>query len=185
MNYRVKYLIKSDYLRYKGNCNWQNIIKEFFMNKSFRFSTLIRICKLYEHQKYKCFFFRIIKKIIFFNFNTIEIPYTLTIGKGLYLGHFYGITINPMAIIGDNVNIHKGVTIGQENRGKRLGAPKIGNKVWIGINSTIVGNITIGNNVLIAPNSFVNFNVPSDSIVVGNSIKPCKSATEGYIVNIV
>lgn len=76
---------------------------------------------------------------------TIEIPLGVNIGRGLYMGHFSGITINPNAIIGENVNIHKGVTIGQENRGRRKGTPIIGNKVWSGVNSTIVGNIKIGN----------------------------------------
>lgn len=69
----------------------------------------------------------------------VEIPYNVTIGKGLYIGHPYGITINPRAVIGANCNIHKGVTIGQENRGTRKGAPTIGDNVWIGVNSTIVG----------------------------------------------
>ena len=56
----------------------------------------------------------------------------------MYVGHPYGITINPQAVIGENRNIHKGVTIGQENRGKRKGTPVIGDEVWIGINATIV-----------------------------------------------
>ena len=47
------------------------------------------------------------------------------IGAGLYFGHAYCITINPKAILGGNINIHKGVTIGQENRGKRMGTPVI------------------------------------------------------------
>ncbi len=183
MNYNVKKLIKSDYMRYKQDYSKFSLIKEFFFNKGFRFSVILRMCKHYEDKKYRCLFFRIIKKVLFINFKTIEIPYNLTIGKGLYLGHFSGITINPDAIIGDNVNIHKGVTIGQENRGKRKGSPKIGNKVWIGVNSTLVGNITIGNNVLIAPNSFINFDVPSNSIVVNNLIKSCNNATDEYIVN--
>ena len=115
----------------------------------------------------------------------IEIPSSTRIGKGLFLGHAYNITINPNAIIGQNVNIHKGVTIGQENRGKRKGAPTIGNCVWIGINACIIGKINIGDDVLIAPNSYVNCDVPSHSIVVGN---PCiithrDNATENYINN--
>ena len=115
----------------------------------------------------------------------IEIYGLSDIGPGLYLGHTYNITINSDAIIGKNCNIHKGVTIGQENRGKRKGVPTIGNSVWIGVNATIVGNITIGDDVLIAPNSYVNCDVPSHSIVIGN---PCKiiardNATEGYISN--
>lgn len=60
--------------------------------------------------------------------------------------------------------------------------------MWIGINSTIVGNIKIGDDVLIAPNTFVNKDIPSHSIVFGNPcvIKPftdSSKATESYINN--
>lgn len=105
------------------------------------------------------------------------------IGGGLYIGHPYGITINPKAVIGCNCNLHKGVTIGQENRGVRAGAPLIGNDVWIGVNATVVGKITIGDDVLIAPNSYVNCDIPAHSVVLGNPciIKHRDHATEGYI----
>lgn len=127
---------------------------------------------------------RAVYKVITF-FYHIEIPITTNIGPGLFIGHPYGITINPKATLGRNCNIHKGVTIGQENRGKRKGAPKIGDCVWIGVNATIVGNITIGDDVLIAPNSYVNGDIPPHSIVFGNPciIKFCDNATEGYINN--
>lgn len=120
---------------------------------------------------------------VFCKINHIEIPHGVQIGAGLYIGHAYSIIINRDTIIGENVNIHKGVTLGGENRGKRKGAPIIGNKVWIGINSTIVGNVKIGHDVLIAPNSFVNIDVPDHSIVFGNPcvIKHKENATEGYI----
>ena len=119
--------------------------------------------------------------------NGIEFSVDNEIGYGLYIGHPYGITINPNVVIGNNVNIHKGVTIGQENRGKRKGTPRIGNKVWIGVNSTIVGNIVVGDDVLIAPNTYINCNIPDHSIVVGNPciIKRVDNATKDYINRIV
>lgn len=115
----------------------------------------------------------------------IEIYGKCNIGPGLYLGHAYCITINANAVIGKNCNIHKGVTIGQENRGRRKGVPKIGNSVWMGVNSSIVGNITIGDDVLIAPNTYVNCDVPSHSIVFGNPcvIKSQEGATDEYVNN--
>ena len=115
--------------------------------------------------------------------NNIEISYTTKIDGGLYIGHPYCITINPKAIIGKNCNIHKGVTIGQENRGKRKGAPIIGDSVWIGVNATIVGIIMIGDDVLIAPNSYVNVDIPSHSVVFGNPciIKHKENATYEYV----
>ncbi len=113
----------------------------------------------------------------------LEIPVNQLIGGGLYIGHHYNITINPNAQIGRNCNIHKGVVIGQTNRGLRKGAPMIGNRVWIGINAAVVGKITIGDDVLIAPNSYVNIDIPSHSVVFGNPciIKHRDWATEDYV----
>lgn len=73
-----------------------------------------------------------------------------------------------------------------EFRGKRQGCPTIGDKVWIGPNDTIIGNVSVGNNVLIAPGVFVNCDVPSNSIVIGNPARiiPNDNATENYITRI-
>lgn len=98
----------------------------------------------------------------------IEFAPDVQIGKGLYLGHPYNITVGGGVKIGNNVNLSKGCTLGMENRGNRRGVPVIGNHVVIGINATVVGRITIGDDVFIAPNSFVNFDVPDHSVVVGN-----------------
>lgn len=111
-------------------------------------------------------------------------PYT-KIGPGLYISHPFSITTHTDAKIGKNCNLNKGVLIGAANRGKRKGAPTIGDNVRIGINAVVVGKISIGNDVLIAPNSYVNIDVPDHSIVIGNPciIKHCDNATEGYINN--
>ena len=115
-----------------------------------------------------------------------QIPASTQIGKGFYIGHFGTIVINEKTKIGDNCNIVHGVTIGQANRGKMRGCPMIGDKVWIGTGAVIVGRVSIGSNVLIAPNSFVNFNVPDNSVVLGNPGKIISktNATEGYINSI-
>ena len=70
--------------------------------------------------------------------------------------------------------------------GKRAGAPVIGDFVWMGTNSVIVGGIKIGNDVLIAPGSFVNFDVPDNSLVIGNpgKIVPKDQPTKNYITNV-
>lgn len=116
----------------------------------------------------------------------LEIPRTCSIGGGIFWAHFHSITINPKSIIGRNCSIYKGVTIGQEMRGPRAGCPTIGDNVYIGINATIVGKINIGDDVLIAANTFVNCDIPSHSIVFGNPciIKHTDNATNGYIPQI-
>lgn len=86
-------------------------------------------------------------------------------------------------VLGHHVSLHKGVTVGRENRGCREGSPSIGDYVWIGMNATVVGNIKIGDDVLIAPNSFVNIDIPDHSVVIGNpaTIHHKDGAIEKYI----
>lgn len=124
--------------------------------------------------------FRILK----FVYHT-EMYIPTQIGGGLCLIHPFNIAIHSRAIIGKNCNIYKGVTIGADCRGKRKGVPIIGDCVFIGINSTITGRVTIGDDVVIAPNTYVNCDIPSHSIVIGNPciIKHKDNATEGYIIN--
>ena len=50
------------------------------------------------------------------------------IGEGLYIGHAHNINVHPQAVIGKNCNMNKGCTVGRENRGKRNGAPTIGQR---------------------------------------------------------
>lgn len=127
-----------------------------------------------------------LKKLILFRYAHkygLEISRDAQIGAGLYLGHPYNITIGGGAVLGEHVSLHKGCTIGRENRGNREGIPTIGNRVYVGINATVVGNINIGNDVMICPNSFVNFDVPDHSVVIGNpaTIHKKEDATYGYL----
>lgn len=87
--------------------------------------------------------------------------------------------------MGKNINLHKGVTLGAENRGERRGSPILGDNISVGINSTIVGKIHVGSDVMIASNSFINHDIPGHSVVFGNPavIKERHNATESYVIN--
>ncbi len=103
--------------------------------------------------------------------------------KGLIIGHAGDIVVNGNATFEGNIMITHGVTIGRDIRGKRAGSPHFGRDVVVRCYSTVVGNINIGDDVLIAPNTFVNFDVPSHSVVIGNPaiIHHREHATEGHI----
>ena len=90
------------------------------------------------------------------------------IAAGLRLIHPWNITVNANAVLGQNVTLFKGSTIGAIDKGDKKGCPVIGNNVILYANSTVCGNIRIGNNVEIAAGAFVNFNVPDNAIVIGN-----------------
>ena len=180
------YLFKYDYYRYFGNykCGFINrvlmrIPPELQFLRAFRKAQYYRGKKIFmlQYLYWELKMRRIATK------THIQIPTVTKIGKGFYIGHFGRVIINPRAILGKNITINTGVTIGQTNRGKKQGVPTIADNVWIGTNAVIVGGISIGADVMIAPNSFVNFDVPPHSVVVGNPAKIIsrENATEGYI----
>lgn len=113
----------------------------------------------------------------------IQIPVGTKIGRGFRIVHFGAIVVNPGAVIGRNFNISQGTVIGI-SQGRSAGVPVIGDNVCMNANSVVVGGIRIGDNVLIAPGAFVNFDVPSDSVVIGNPgrIIPKERPTDKYIV---
>jgi len=114
----------------------------------------------------------------------IELPLTVQIGPGCRFLHPYNITFNGKVTAGKNLTMLKGSTIGNTH-GSKGGTPRLGDNVYVGLNATVVGDIQIGNDVLICANSFVNFNVPDHSIVLGNPgvIHSKDSATKDYISN--
>ena len=90
------------------------------------------------------------------------------VGEGLLLVHPWNITMHNEAYIGKNATLFKGVTIGVISHGSRKGVPKIGENVIIYANATVCGGITVGDNVIISAGAFVNFDVPDNSVVIGN-----------------
>ncbi|MBR5847942.1 MAG: serine acetyltransferase [Bacteroidaceae bacterium] len=177
-------MFKSDLYRYYG-AKKVPLRDRIFPPPQLKYLRVLRKAQYYRTRN-KLFYFYYVCRLIFLSrFTYIQIPIPTKIGLGLYIGHYGPIIINPKAVLGKNINIAVGVTIGQENRGKRVGAPVIGDNVWIGSNAVIVGNIAIGNDVLIAPNSYVNFDVPDHSVVIGNpgKIIPKEKATDGYVNN--
>jgi serine O-acetyltransferase len=97
----------------------------------------------------------------------IAIPRTCEIGGGLYIPRFGGIILSH-GPIGENCTIEHCVTIGSSLKGGERGYPAVGNRVHIGAQSIIVGKITIGDDAVISPGSFVTRSVPAGAVVAGN-----------------
>ena len=97
----------------------------------------------------------------------IEIHPGATIGRRFFIDHGMGVVVGETAIIGDDVILYQGVTLGGtgKERGKRH--PTIGNRVVVGTGAKVLGNITLGNNVKVGAGSVVVHSVPDDSTVVG------------------
>ncbi|WP_178985254.1 serine O-acetyltransferase [Winogradskyella helgolandensis] len=177
----MKEIIQADLFRYDGLTK----IYKGKRNPGFHYMYYLRKASQYKRFSVLGIYFRLILKRLSYKYG-FQIPVETSIGEGFYIGHFGTIVINKDAVIGKNCNIAHLTTIGQTNRGKLKGSPIIGDNVWIGTGSVITGRINIGNNVLIAPNSFVNMDIPNNSLVIGNPAKVIKkeNPTEGYINNI-
>ena len=98
----------------------------------------------------------------------VEIHPGATIGRRVFIDHGDGVVIGETAVVGDDVTIYQGVTLG--GTGKDVGKrhPTVGNNVTIGAGAKVLGPITIGNNVKIGAGSIVLKNVPDNCTVVGN-----------------
>ena len=97
----------------------------------------------------------------------IEIHPGAKIGKRFFIDHGMGVVIGETAIIGDDVLLYQGVTLGGTGLEKGKRHPTIGNNVVIGTGAKILGNITIGDNSYIGANAVVIKDVPPNSTVVG------------------
>ncbi|MFA5090758.1 MAG: serine O-acetyltransferase EpsC [Candidatus Omnitrophota bacterium] len=97
----------------------------------------------------------------------IEIHPGAKIGKGLFIDHGMGVVVGETAIIGDNVLLYQGVTLGGTGIEKGKRHPTIGNNVVIGAGAKVLGNITVGDNSYIGANAVVVKDVPPNSTVVG------------------
>ena len=97
----------------------------------------------------------------------IEIHPGATIGKGFFIDHGDGVVIGETTIIGDNVTLYQGVTLG--GTGKETGKrhPPLGNGVLVGAGAKLLGNFTVGDGAKIAAGAVVLGDVPADTTAVG------------------
>ena len=176
-------IIKSDLHRYHPGPYSFGVLMKGLRAQGFRYMFFRRLNDHYKKTPVVGIFFRYMLRRYTYKFG---FQVGGSIGSGFYIGHFGTVIVSVNSSIGKNCNISPGVTIGASRRGEKKGAPVIGDYVWIGTNAVIVGNITIGSDVLIAPGAYINFDVPDHSIVIGNpgKIIAKENATEGYINNV-
>lgn len=184
----LKQAIAQDMLRYeiRKPVSWRTFFTYFYIHElpGLKYTVVLRYCQYYRRRNRLLFYFffwwlRRLK----FKYG-IDISYRTRIGKGIYIGHFGGIVVHGDAVIGENCNLSQGVTIGLLIRGKKAGIPVIGDRVFIGPGASLLGGITVGDDVLIGTHSLVNFDVPHHSVV---ATEPAKIISEqgsaDYILN--
>jgi serine O-acetyltransferase len=182
-----KNLVLSDLYRLSGEKSFSSLLSNVFFGESFKYIFWMRTCRFVREKtwlKYSIY------PIVLFMLQRykykfgIQIPISVDIGSGFYIGHFSGIFIYPDCKIGKNCNLSQGVTLGNANRGKNKGYPTIGDNVYIGPGAKLVGNVKVGNYVAIGANCVVTKDIPDNAVVVGIPAKIISYAgSDGYVNN--
>lgn len=173
--------IKADLFRYGGLEGLKGFLKGLTYS-GFRFALLYRLAQKYKNNSFIYFFLRLLKRRYKIK-HGYDISFDAQIEKGFYLTSHPGHVIMGPVKIGRYCNINHSVTIGRTYKDGKICHPVIEDFVWIGTGAVIVGGIRIGKNVLIAPNAYVNVDIPDNSLVIGNPAKiiPKENPTKNYI----
>ena len=181
-NHRKRTGIRADHYRVFGTD--KGFFKHMLMSHELRYLWMFR-----KRQRTKNRFLLHLYDVqqILFDWKYGLLILTNQVGEGLLLGHGHGIHVSAETVIGRNCNLSKNCSVGPVMRGANSGSPVLGDRVWVGTGAMVFGNIKIGDDVLIAPNAFVNMDVPPHSIVSGNpcTIRHRDHATECYVNNLV
>ena len=112
------------------------------------------------------------------HFTGIEIHPGATIGRRLVIDHGMGIVIGETTVIGDDVLLYQGVTLGGTGKDKGKRHPTLGNNVMVGCGAKILGPFTVGDNARVAANAVVLGEIPPDSTAVGVPARVVRVAGE-------
>lgn len=183
-----KRILASDLFRYGGEAGVVRGIKVYRSEPGFKYTFWWRLGEYFHASRYCRYWLYPLVKVVHSRLSFylgISIPIGTKIGKGLYIGHYGGIVISGKVTIGKYCNLSQGVTVGQTNRGRFAGVPVIGDCVYMGPGSTIVGGIKVGDRVLVAANSLVTNNIESDSVCIGVPAQVRSMAGSGGYVEFV
>jgi serine O-acetyltransferase len=177
--------LRADTWRQFGRFSWPLALRGFILRRNYRAVATLRLCQHAASGKgvlWRAFliFARLLHRTACHSAG-IDLPWQTRVGGGLALTHGWGLVVNENAVVGRNVTMLHGATLGQRDRlgpdGSRApgGSPTIEDEVWIGPHAIIVGPVTVGRGSRIAGGACVFEDVPPQSIVVGNPGRVVKS----------
>ena len=143
-------------------CNY--FFQPLLFYKGFHALQAYRVANYWVEEKLS--FSLYIQSVVSEKFN-VDIHPNAKMGKGIMVDHASGVVIGETAIVGDYSSIFHGVTLGGVGSEKGQRHPQVGKNVLLSANSTIVGNIKIGDNAKIGAGSVVIDDIPKDCTAVG------------------
>lgn len=186
----TKEYIAHDFYRNIESCRKRDILKAFFSRYSMLGVLLYyRLCHYFCMQEKTGPVRFILHGFCYLRFRAlkrqcgIELNQRTGIGYGLRLPHMGGIVIHPAAVIGSNCEIMQGVTIGNNILKSRDAVAVIGDEVLLCAGAKIIGNVHVGNTVIVGANAVVTHDVPDNSIVAGSPARVINTCDNRFVIN--
>lgn len=180
--------IRADLYRYCKKTDNRSLRKYRRSSPGFRFTYYMRKCSYARYNKLLRFtlfpIYKLKKDRAGIRLGA-EISDLTQIGKGLHIAHFGQIIIHTDAVLGENVSLSQGVTVGQTLKDGRCFVPTVGDCVYIAPGAKVIGGIKIGNNVAVGANAVVTHSLPDNAVVAGVPARVLNMNGAGdYVVNL-
>lgn len=165
----LKYFIIRDFERINRDITFRKLIKSLAFEPGFKYVFWLRITRFFWKKKSQYILLYVIARIILKHYAykySFDISYKAAILPGFAIGHWGYIVIQADTIIGSNCFVRPGVVMGQRSVYEG-GSQIVGDNVEFGAGAKLIGNIRVGNNVIIGANAVVTHNVDSNCKVAG------------------
>lgn len=183
--------LRSDTHRQYNQFSWGKVIRGAIAIRTFRVVVTMRLCQAAAASRGPLRLMLIPFKLLHrlaANAAAMDLSWQTKIGGGLALTHGWGLVVSHGAVIGRNVTMFHGVTLGRRDRvapdgTRQTDYPVIEDEVWIGPHAIVVGGVTIGRGSRIAGGAFVTEDVPPYSVVSGNPASVVKTNCTPDVMN--
>jgi len=181
-------LVRSDLARYGAGTGLRGFMRQYLLSPGFKYLFWFRMTASLREAGFVLRPLHFVGRFMLSRYKIrygISIPYNVSVGRGLYIGHFGGIVVSHKAVIGENCNISHDVTVGEKFGGKNPGVPQIGDRVYLGPGCKVFGSVVIGNDSAVGANAVVVDSIPESGVAVGNPARVVsRNGSAEYVTNL-
>jgi serine O-acetyltransferase len=178
--------VRADLTRYYGRHSLPLLARAVLLERTFRVVLTLRLCQAAPSRPLRIA--AVVLHRIASGRAAVDLPWKTRIGPGFRLFHGWGAVVNTEAVIGADVSLFHGVTLGQGDRiaadgSRTTGFPVIEDEVWIGPHAVVVGGVTIGRGARIAAGAVVSRDVEPHTMVAGNPATVVRTGVPADVLN--
>ncbi|HZG90792.1 MAG TPA: DapH/DapD/GlmU-related protein [Pseudonocardia sp.] len=182
-------VVRADLTRHYGRCSAARLVRAVLLERTFRVVLTLRLCQAVAAGRARPLLpLAVVAHRIASGSAAVDLPWRTRIGPGFRLFHGWGAVVNTGAVIGADVSLFHGVTLGQGDRigpdgSRTTGYPVIGDEVWIGPHAVVVGGVTVGRGARVGAGAVVTRDVEPHTMVAGNPAVVVRTDVPADVLN--